>query len=269
MPTILWSSDLHLDHPSTAVRDGFGNDVRRATGDALVVSGDTSVAPRLIADLEFLADAAARPLYFVLGNHDHYGGSVAAVRDAVLALGARRPEIRWLPPAGVVALDRQTALVGVDGWADGRQGDPLATQFVLNDDRLIGELALPQTRAGKLVVKRALADADALRLQVLVERAIATARRIVIATHVPPFAAALPRTGRLTHPGWLPLLVCGATGAVIRAAAIEHPEHTFLVLCGHTHAPIDVTITPNLRCIVAGARYGEPTVRTIDLTPRA
>ncbi len=218
-----------------------------------------------MADLEFLADTASRPLYFVLGNHDHYGASVAAVRDAVVALAIRRPTVQWLPPAGVVPLDAGTALVGVDGWADGRHGDALATRFVLNDDRLIGELAIPQTRAGKLLVKRALADADAHRLEVLLGRAVTIARRIVIATHVPPFVTALPPAGRLAHPEWRPLLTCGATGAVIRQAAEKHPGHAFLVLCGHTHAAADVAVAANVRCVVAGARYGEPMVRTIQV----
>lgn len=265
MATILWTSDLHLDHASVGVRGELEHTLRAAPGDAVVVTGDTSVASRLTADLEFLAEAAARPLYFVLGNHDHYGGSVAGVRDTVIALGARRPEIQWLPPAGVVALDPMTALIGVDGWADGRHGDPLTTRFVLNDDRLIGEIATPQTRPGKLLVKRALADADARRLEVLLGRAVAVARHVVIATHVPPFVDALPTTGRLAHPAWWPLLVCGATGTVIRKAATEHPEHTFLVLCGHTHAERDVSVMPNLRCLVAGARYGEPAVRTLTV----
>jgi predicted phosphohydrolase len=263
VPAILWASDLHLDHLWAARRDELRTQLIDAAAGAFVVTGDISVAGRLTDDLEFLAGAAARPLYFVLGNHDHYGGTVATVRDAVLALADRRPAIRWLPPAGVVALDAETALIGVDGWADGREGDPFTTEFVLNDDRLIGEIATSRTRAGKLLVKRALADADAHRLNVLLGRAAAASHHIVIATHVPPFVEALPIAGRLTHPGWLPLLVCGATGRVIRQAAAANPDHTFVVLCGHTHAAIDVQITPNLRCIVAGARYGDPVVRTI------
>jgi hypothetical protein len=265
VPTILWTSDPHLDHASDPARAGYRNQLRDAPGTALVSTGDTSVNSHLIADLEFLADAAARPLYFVLGNHDHYGSSVAAVRDGVLALGERRREIQWLPPAGVVSLDADTALIGVDGWADGRHGDPLATRFVLNDDRFIGEIAAQQTRAAKLAVKRALADADANRLHVLLDRAVTTARTIVIATHVPPFPEALPTSGRLAQPGWLPLLVCGATGSVIRATATSNPGHQFLVLSGHTHAAMDVRIAANLRCVVAGARYGEPGARTIEV----
>jgi hypothetical protein len=215
-----------------------------------------------MVDLESIADAAGRPLYYLLGNHDHYGGSVAAVRDLAVSLAERRPDIQWLPPAGVIQLDDDLALVGVDGWADGRHGDPLTTPLRLNDDRLIAELAAQPGRSGKLAVKRALADADAARLATLLDRAAAVASRILVATHVPPFPEALPTTGPLARAEWLPLLVCGATGELLRAFAGNHPDHHLTVLAGHSHAPTDVRIAANLRCLVGGARYGSPTVRS-------
>jgi predicted phosphohydrolase len=269
MAAILWASDLHWDHASVGARQALVDSLGDTPARSVVLTGDLSVAPRLAADLEFLADATARPLHFVLGNHDHYGSTVEKVRDAVLDLVARRPDIRWLPPAGVVTLDPNTALVGVDGWADGRHGDPLHTPLRLNDDRFIGELAAQPSRAARLAVKRTLADADAARLQTLLERATTLAHHILVATHVPPFPEALPTTGRLASTAWLPLLVCEATGAVLRAAAAAHPGHEFLVLCGHTHVECDVKVLPNLRCRVAGARYGKPVARRVDLWPGA
>jgi Icc protein len=267
MPELLWASDCHLDHASPDTRAEFRARLASLAGASLVVTGDISTAATLIADLEFLAEGAPRPVYFVLGNHDHYGSSIAAVRDAVLELGIRRPAIQWLPPAGVVLLDKTTAQVGVDGWADGRYGDPLGTPLVLNDDRLIAELAEQPARSGKLAVRRALAQADAARLTTLLERATATAATtIVIATHVPPFLEALPRTGRLAHPHWQPLLVCAATGQAITECAARFPDRHFLVLCGHTHAATDVMVTPNVRCRVMGARYGEPGVDAMSLS---
>ncbi len=255
VPETLWTSDCHLDHTSAHIRAAFGDRIAQRPGTPILVTGDISVASRVVTDLEFLADSGQRQLYFVLGNHDHYGSSVAAVRDAVLNLGVRRPEIQWLPPAGVVSLDETTALVGVDGWADGRCGDPLTTPLRLNDDRLIAEIAAQSTRPRKLAVKQALADADAARLEVLLERAVATsARKILVATHVPPFLEALPRAGRLAHRDWRPLLVCAATGTVISQFAATHPGPEFLVLGGHTHAATDVTIAANARCRVLGAR---------------
>jgi Icc protein len=264
MAAILWASDLHWDHAPVGSRQAFVDTLRATPDRSVVITGDIAVAARLVADLGFLADAAARPLHFVLGNHDHYGSTVGKVRDAVIELAVRRPEIQWLPPAGVVALDERTALVGVDGWADGRHGDALHTPLRLNDDRFIGELATQSSRAARLAVKQALADADAVRLATLLARAAASARHIVVATHVPPFPEALPATGRLSSAEWLPLLVCDATGAVLKAAAAAHPGHEFLVLCGHTHVERDVMVLPNLRCRVAGARYGEPVGRNIE-----
>jgi predicted phosphohydrolase len=264
MAAILWASDLHWDHASVGSRQAFVDTIRGTPDRAVVLTGDITVASRLVTDLEILADAAARPVHFVLGNHDHYGSTVGKVRDAVIELTARRPDIQWLPPAGVVALDDETVLVGVDGWADGRHGDPLHTPLRLNDDRFIGELAAQPSRAARLAVKQALADADAGRLATLLERATATARHILVATHVPPFPEALPATGRLASADWLPLLVCEATGAVLRAAAAAHPGHEFLVLCGHTHVENDVMVLPNLRCRVAGAKYGEPAGRSVE-----
>jgi len=263
MTAIFWASDLHCDHAPVGSLQAFVDAMHGAPDPAVVLTGDIAVASRLVADLEFLGDAARRPLYFVLGNHDHYGSTVEKVRDAVIELSRRRPDIQWLPPAGVVALDETTVLVGVDGWADGRQGDPLHTPLRLNDDRFIGELAAQPNRAARLAVKQALADADAARLATLLERAVAMARQLVVATHVPPFPEALPATGRLSSAEWFPLLVCGATGIVLRTAAAAHPGHRFLVLCGHTHVERDVMILPNLQCRVAGARYGEPAGRSI------
>ena len=261
---ITWASDLHIDHLDSVARATLGERLRAAAS-PLVVTGDVSVAPTLTADLEWLATGNAGPVFFVLGNHDHYGSSVAAVRDEMTALAERNPRCQWLPPAGVVSLQGGWALVGVDGWADGHHGDPLGTPVRLNDDRLIGELAAYPSRRERLAVKRALADADAQRLATLLDRASAISDSILVATHVPPFVEALPERGRLATKEWLPMLVCEATGVVLRAFAADHPHHSVVVLAGHTHVARDVRITPNLRCVVAGARYGEPALREFTL----
>jgi len=265
MTSIRWASDLHLDHADPAAAELLHHGLRQTADIPVILTGDLSTAPRLASDLIRLADAARAPLWFVLGNHDHYHGSVGAVRDAVIALGELHPQIRWLPPAGVVMLDGVTALIGVDGWADGRHGNALTTPLVLNDDRLIAEVAAQPDRLGRLAVKRALADGDATRLATLLDRAAASAATIVVATHVPPFVEALPATGRLSRVEWHPLLVSGATGAVLRRFAAAHPDHQIEVLAGHSHTARDVRLLPNLRCRVAAARYGAPRVESLTL----
>jgi len=265
MPLIGWATDLHLDHATPESREALSIALRNGSAPTVIVTGDISVAPRLAADLAFLADAAGRPVHFVLGNHDHYHGSVGSARDSVINLTNSTDQVKWLPPAGVVPLDDETALIGVDGWADGAFGDPLRTPLVLNDDRWIAELAAEPKRSGKLAVKKVLAGADAARLAVLLDRAATEYRQIVVATHVPPFVAALPVQGHLAGAEWLPLLVSGATGAVLSRFAAAHPAHQVTVLAGHTHVATSVRIAPNLRCMVGGARYGSPAVTELSV----
>jgi 3',5'-cyclic-AMP phosphodiesterase len=262
---IAWATDLHLDHAPPQQRDALLTLLRKSDAGTVILTGDLSVGRRLVADLEALASAAARPVWFVLGNHDHYGSSIGSIRDHVIEMANETANIRWLPPAGVVALDAETALVGIDGWADGAFGDPLGTPVVLNDDRWIAELAAQPTRAGKVAVKRELARADAIRLGVLLQRAASDFSRLVVATHVPPFPEVLPRRGHLAGPEWLPVLICGATGAELLAFARTHPDHQFEVLAGHTHVAADVRLAANLRCRVGAARYGEPGLQELTV----
>jgi predicted phosphohydrolase len=262
---IRWLTDLHLDHAPPEKMQRLHEALRSGGPDPVILTGDISTASRLTDDLERLADAAETAIYFVLGNHDHYGASVGSVRDRVLALTARRPEIAWLPPAGVVTLAPGIALVGVDGWADGRHGNPLTTPLVLNDDKYIRELAEQSSRAGRLAVRRTLADADAARLETLLGRARdGGATRIIVATHVPPFPDALASGQRIAHPHWHPLLVSGATGGVLETFARAHPTIHLDVRAGHSHAAAAVTIHPNLTVRVGGARYGRPTIQPAE-----
>ncbi len=256
---LFWLSDLHLDRATPLGAARFLVSIRGNGPHTAILTGDTSHATRLVPDLKRLAGELGGALHFVLGNHDHYGGSVGEIRDAVIAAGAATPSLVWLPPAGVVVLPDGRALVGVDGWADGRLGDPLTTPVVLNDDRLIAELAAQEDRRAKVMVRRTLADADATRLATLLRRAIeAGHRQIVVATHVPPFVECLPPGSRIARPDWYPLLLSAATGRVLRAVAIQHPAVRLDVLAGHSHRASDVMIMPNLRVRVAPARYGTP-----------
>lgn len=257
---LLWLTDLHLDRTTPAGESAFLATLRSGGPHTGILTGDTSHAKRLVPDLKRLTAALGGKLHFVLGNHDHYGGGVGEVRDAVIEVSQEaESRLAWLPPAGVVELPDGRALVGVDGWADGRAGQPMTTPVVLNDDRLIAELAAQADRRSKLVVRRTLADADASRLLTLLRRAIASGHReIVVATHVPPFVSSLPGGSRISHPDWYPVLVCVATGKVLETVARRHPDVSLDVLAGHSHRGSDRLILPNLRVRVADARYGSP-----------
>lgn len=274
---VAWATDIHLDFLADEQVRAFAAALAAERPEAVVLSGDLSHAELLEHHLRLLAGGVACPIYFVLGNHDYYGSSIADVRGAVAQLCARKPRLRWLPACGVVPLSARTAMIGVDGWADARLGDPAGTPVVLNDFFHIAELAAtlePAVRARPALLRagergplhrqlQALGDAEAARCDELLTAALASHPEVLVVTHVPPFAAACWHEGRLSDAAWLPYFSCAALGEVLRAQARRHPERALTVLCGHTHGAGEAQIEPNLRVLTGGAVYRRPQLQRL------
>ncbi len=274
---VAWATDIHLDFLADPQVLAFAATLATDHPDIVVLSGDLSHAELLEHHLRLLAQEIACPIYFVLGNHDYYGSSIAAVRQAVAELGARKTRLRWLPAHGVVALSEETAMVGVDGWADARLGDPQHTPVVLNDFIHIEDLVAtldPLVRATPGLLRttdrlslhaklRALGDDEAARCRRSLQSALASHQHVLVVTHVPPFAAACWHEGQLSDAKWLPYFSCAAVGEVLRDLAITHPHRTLTVLCGHTHGAGEAQIEPNLRVLTGGAVYRRPQLQRL------
>jgi predicted MPP superfamily phosphohydrolase len=262
---LTWATDVHLNFLAGQGMDAFAEALRREEPDAIVITGDIAEAPTVDPLLSLLAADLKIPIYFVLGNHDFYRGSIPRVRAVVTALSRRSPWLAWLPVAGVVSLQPDVALIGVDGWSDGRLGDYVRSKVELNDYVLIAELA-GLDRATRLTRLNQLGDAEAAALEPLLAEALKQHRHVIVATHVPPFKEACWHEGRVSNDDWLPHFTCRAVGEVLRRAALAHPEKQIRVLCGHTHGAGSADILPNLKVVTGGAEYGEPRVQgTMEL----
>lgn len=272
---LAWATDIHLDFlPDEGVR-AFAGELARTGADALALSGDLSHAELLEHHLRLLSQGFPGPIWFVLGNHDYYGSSIAAVRAAVAELGARRPRLRWLPAAGVVELSERTAMIGVDGWGDARRGAPDRTTVTLNDFFHIEDLAAEIPPAARAVPSllvggdrralhrklHALGAAEAAALRPLL--AAATHEHVLVVTHVPPFPEACWYEGRVSDDDWLPYFCCAAVGEVLRERALAAPDRRFTVLCGHTHGDGEAQLLPNLRVLTGAAVYRRPALQRV------
>jgi predicted phosphohydrolase len=258
--TLAWATDIHLDHLQDAgAIAAFARTLIEHDPDAVLITGDITVARRLEVDLTALAAFVGRPLYLTLGNHDFYGATIDSVRAEILQLCAKQELLHYLPEAGVVRLSETTALVGVDGWGDARCGDWRGSKVRLSDFVLIQDLA--QREHGQLVeTLRALGDAEAERARGLLERALPECRRLLFATHVPPFEEACWNEGELPGPDdpWSPWFVCVAVGEVLLEFAERFPERHIEVYCGHTHGSGTARIRNNLHVITGEVEYGAP-----------
>jgi 3',5'-cyclic-AMP phosphodiesterase len=83
MPRLAWFTDLHLNFLSDKDAKAFCAALASTEADCFAISGDIGEARSVQRYLRLLENSLQRPIYFVLGNHDFYGGSIASVREGV------------------------------------------------------------------------------------------------------------------------------------------------------------------------------------------
>jgi predicted MPP superfamily phosphohydrolase len=263
---LAWATDIHLNFLKSEGRKKFYQDMLTQEPDALLISGDIAEANSVASLLHEMAQHVAKPIYFVLGNHDYYRGMVSAVREAMTTLTAARTHLFWLPASGPQVLPNDTILLGQDGWADGRLGDYAFSNIELNDSHLIIDLFQAKI-LGKFQLldkMQQLADIDAAALQNDLEDAIQQQpKKIIVLTHVPPFKEACMHNGRMSDIDWLPYFSSKATGDVLFSCAKANPAIDFLVLCGHTHSAGFYQPLNNLTVKAGKAEYFQPAVQEV------
>ena len=252
-----WATDLHLDFASKEAFTAFTEALQGEQPEALVVTGDIAEASSFDRYLERLAESGDRPIYFVLGNHDFYGSSVAEVRKRAARLTGR---LRWLPSCGVVQLTRRCALVGHDGFADARLGNYGRSEVMLNDFFLIEELKGLDRRERRARLQE-FAEEAAAHFRRWLPDALASYQHVIVATHVPPYREAAWHEGKISDDDWLPFFSSRVAGEAISEAAAQFPERRVTVLCGHTHGAGVAQIAPNIAVYTGGAVYGAPAIQ--------
>ena len=264
---LAWLTDIHLNFVDDDQRALFLESVGEQ-GDAVAVCGDIGESRNIGQYLREMDEIVRKPVYFVLGNHDFYRGSIAKTRLEVAEIAGRSQHLRYLSELGPVELTPQTAIVGHDGWADGRFGDYWNTNVALTDHVAIAELAtwhdgysLDKENLLKTLVS--LADEAARHFDKVLREAVSQYRHIVAVTHVPPFREAAWHEGGVSDDDHLPYFACKAVGDVMRRVMEDHPQSNLLVLCGHTHGGGCLQVLDNLRVLTGPAEYEHPEIQGV------
>lgn len=264
---LAWMTDIHLNFLGTTQIEQFLQTIADQAPDAVLITGDIGEAPTLQSYLVRIADTLQRPIYFILGNHDYYHGTIASVRDTVTQLHRSNAHLHWLPLCDVVPLSDDTALVGHGGWSDGGYGDFMNSSVMLNDYMLIQDLKMAwMLGRDELHAKILELGQDAGDyLKPVLSQALNTYSQVVVALHSPPFQETAWHEGNTPTDDdpYLPHFTCKAIGDILLACADAHPDKQMTVLCGHTHGRGERTIRPNLQVITGGAVYEQPTVQRI------
>jgi len=243
-------------------RSLFYGELQRENLDVLLVGGDIGLSDSVTQFLDDIASAVEAPIYFVLGNHDFYGGSIAEVRRRVREHCASHRYLHWLPDTGVVELTGKVALAGHDSWSDGRLGDYAQSEVMLTDYFGIEDLS-GLSKEARLAKLNCLGDEAAEFLDSHVRRALGRRPEVLVLTHVPPFREACWHEGKISRDEYLPHFGCRAVGDRLLSIMLENPDKQMTVLCGHTHGGGFAQILPNLSVRTGASEYEHPRIQCV------
>lgn len=260
---LIWASDVHLNFLDLSSRQQFYQKLKKVKGDNIIISGDIGESQNVHNYLKEIQEYTGKNLFFVLGNHDYYDSSLKKVRKE---MEQYKNKIYYLPN-GFVKLDDQTALVGVDGWGDGRNGDYEYSRLTMSDWLYIKELnkAYLKGREALLKALQEVADGDARELakNVLEALKLPSIKRIIISTHVPPLEESCLYAGKKSTSDGLPFFSSQCLEKTIIPIVEKFPNIDFLWLSGHTHSRSFVQKRPNLVVKVAHSQYFHPQIEDI------
>ncbi len=262
MKRLAWLTDIHLEFVGIDNITDFLDNVANVDPDMILLGGDTGVASNIALFLRELEKQLQRPIYFVLGNHDFYRGSITQIHAISKKLSNTSQWLRWLTMQEIVPITDTTCLIGHDSWADGRLGNGSASRVELNDYYLIEELTglSRQERFQKLAM---LGDQAAEHFQKVLPQACGSFKNILLLTHVPPFREACWHEGQISDDEFLPHFSCKAVGDVLLETMMRYPKSNLTVLSGHTHGQGQARILPNLLVKTGSAEYGSPQLQEI------
>src|SRR5262245_32010678 len=122
MNQLAWTTDIHLDRLTERDYAEYKEYLSELNPENLVISGDIADGEKAFGFLRDFNDSFNFPVFFVLGNHDFYFDSFVGVKAKTRALVSECKNLRWLSEEGLVVLNEKNALIGIEGWGDGRNG---------------------------------------------------------------------------------------------------------------------------------------------------
>ncbi|MBM3194339.1 MAG: hypothetical protein FJZ60_01085 [Chlamydiae bacterium] len=271
---VAWATDIHLDFitsleepiASSKNLDTFCSLLARDNPDAVLLSGDISLAGQLKQHLIALESRLQVPIFFVLGNHDFWGGGIEQVRKSITELSNKSEYLRYLSSTTYTMLSPGVALVGHDGWYDGLNGDPFNENFIMNDWNLISDFS-PALRNFSttnwnmiLHIARRQASIAARHIATGIKSVLHQRQpsKIIIVTHVPPFVNPLDCHESGRGKGLYPWYSSKTMGDMLLTAARHNSRVKFEVFCGHVHSGYEGHIMPNLLLRSGMSEYSKP-----------
>ncbi len=172
MKKYLCYSDTHLNFTFPWTQYDFAERIIAEEPAGLFLNGDIACGITLPRILSFLAKKIQNiPIYFVVGNHDHYSFSINRTTEVLRKLCGKHKNLIWLTDQDVIQLNEETALIGEDNWYDARVGSPIYLNYNF-DWVMIDDFRKLSSFTEKLDLSRQLADQYTARLKIKLDKAL-------------------------------------------------------------------------------------------------
>lgn len=273
---LLWTTDIHLDHLKLPGIQAFCRDILKPQNpNAIVITGDLTISELLFHHLLVLEkEMEPIPVFFVLGNHDYYYGSIKEIREILIEQysypedkkGLFHKGAYWLGSSGIIPLTDSIALIGHDGWYDGGYADWFKSKLWMMDYDVIQELnskscPLKEIRFNTLQ-QFAWESANYIK-ENMVKAFNEGYETLYIATHIPPFRENSTYQGKISDDTWMPHFSSKIMGDMLLEVMKKYPDKSAIVICGHSHGKAFHKPLENLEVHTGQACYGDPSVAKI------
>ncbi len=266
MKKILWATDIHLDftvynNPEIYQdRKRFYKEINGSGADCLLIGGDISTSQDLLEYLFEMDKKIRLPVYFVLGNHDYYGGYIADVNKSIQSNKNNFKKIIWLDESGIVELNEKTCLIGHTGWYDALNAPEHFFSNLINDYSVIKDYSLLKSKNEILFFIRQLTMQSSEYIRIHLENACKKYKNVILLTHVPPFKAAAYYEGQISSDEYLLHFSNKIIGDMLIEIMGKFSQNNLTVLCGHTHSRVECRIRENIIVFAGEAHYGSPKI---------
>ncbi len=250
----LWYTDTHFNYAFPFSTYRFVKHINKEKPEGVFITGDISHGKWVESHLNRIAKKVDCDVYFVLGNHDYHGRTMASVHDDMRRVCSKHQNLHWMTETGIVRLDERTGLIGTEGWYDMRLGDPRWIRYTL-DWLTIVDVRFMKNMVERLARFTLWATRSAAHVKKNLRAALQDYDTVYVLTHFPPWKEATRDEGTRLENFWLPYNTNLIMGEAIEEVMLDFPDKHVIVLTGHTHTDCWITVADNIECRVNTARY--------------
>lgn len=265
MKRMIWLSDLHISEMHDDKVQQFLETLESYNSDFIAITGDTGNGSESLSYLQTIAEYTQKNVFFILGNHDFYRDKIEVIRQKATSIAAEHPLLCYLTTQNIIELSPDTALIGHDGWYDGRCPDFVSSKYHCYDFEYITDF-IGLSDMQRLMLIQKLADEATEHCSKLLELAFEKYDRVVLMTHVPPFIEACRHHHHRLDINEAPYFVNYNFGQALAHIMNTYHDKHLEVIAGHTHGHHNVSIKPNLTISVAGRANDKTPIKQGTIT---